>query len=94
MAKKEDGERFSGEVTEVLPDQQFRVKLDENSKEVLAHLCGKMRQNKIKVILSDKVVVLISMYNTNRGIIVERPSNRSRPGGRRNFKRGGFTKKK
>ncbi|AHX11759.1 translation initiation factor IF-1 [Neorickettsia helminthoeca str. Oregon] len=75
---KEDEKRFIGEVIEVLRGPEFRVRL-ENGKEILAHSCGKMRRKKIKIILSDKVVVAMSLhYDTNRGIIVEREGFRRR----------------
>jgi translation initiation factor IF-1 len=94
MTKKGE-ERFTGEITEVLPDQKYRVKLEDNGKEILAHLCGKMRQNKIKVILSDKVVVSMCLnYDTNRGIIVERPGVRGKRGTGGNFGKRGFTQQK
>ena len=45
MAKEELLE-FDGTVTEVLPDGNFRVKLD-NEHEVLAYTAGKMRNLRI-----------------------------------------------
>ena len=85
MAKElKDGEQMiSGEVVDVSPGAQFRVKLD-NGKEILAHSAGKLKRRKIKIILSDRVVVLMSpQYNTERGIIVEREGFRKRFGGQR-----------
>lgn len=75
---KEDERRFIGEVIEVLRGPEFRIRL-ENGKEILAHSCGRMRRKKIKIILSDKVVVSMFLkYDTNRGIIVEREGFRKR----------------
>ncbi|QHD65475.1 translation initiation factor IF-1 [Neorickettsia findlayensis] len=75
---REDEKRFVGEVIEVLRGPEFRVRL-ENGKEILAHSCGKMRRKKIKIILSDKVVVsMFLQYDTNRGIIVEREGFRKK----------------
>ena len=45
-------------VLESLPNIQFRVKL-ATGQEIRAYLCGKMNQNKIKVLVGDKVVVEI-----------------------------------
>jgi len=39
---------------------------------VLAHLSGKMRQNKIQILPDDKVKVKLSPYDLTRGIIVRR----------------------
>ena len=48
MAKEELLE-FEGEVTEELPDGNFRVKLD-NDHEVLAYTAGKMKKNRIRIL--------------------------------------------
>ena len=54
MAKEELLE-FDGTVTEVLPDGNFRVKLD-NEHEVLAYTAGKMRKFRIRTGVGDRVV--------------------------------------
>ncbi|MEN9852443.1 MAG: hypothetical protein RI996_386 [Candidatus Parcubacteria bacterium] len=48
----------TGKIVECLPAALFRVELDENKKEVLAYLAGKMRIHKIKVLVGDKVTLL------------------------------------
>ena len=48
-----------GEVTELLPNTKFRVKLP-NGHSVVAHISGKMRMHFIKIIPGDKVLVEIS----------------------------------
>lgn len=63
--------RREGIVLESLPNTYFRVKL-ENGKEVLAHLAGKMRIYRIKVLPGDQVTVEMSSYDENRGRIVYR----------------------
>ena len=55
MAKEELLE-FEGTVTEVLPDGNFRVKL-ENDHTVLAYAAGKMRKFRIRTIVGDRVTV-------------------------------------
>ncbi|MBL4578838.1 MAG: translation initiation factor IF-1 [SAR324 cluster bacterium] len=45
---KEEALEFQGEVTELLPNAMFRVKL-ENEHEILAHTSGRMRKNRIRV---------------------------------------------
>ena len=62
---------IDGEVTEALPNLLFRVKL-ENDHELLAHLAGKMRRFRIRVLPGDKVRVEVSPYDLNRGRIVFR----------------------
>ena len=53
---KEGVIEFSGLVEELLPNAMFRVKLD-NEHQVLAHTSGKMRKNRIRVLLGDRVNV-------------------------------------
>jgi translation initiation factor IF-1 len=62
---------IDGEVTEALPNLLFRVKL-ENDHVLLAHLAGKMRRFRIRVLPGDKVRVEVSPYDLNRGRIVYR----------------------
>lgn len=45
----------SGIVTEALPDTLFRVEIDETKEVILAYLAGKMRMNRIRVLVGDKV---------------------------------------
>ena len=70
MAKEEIIE-FSGTVEELLPNAMFRVKL-ENEHEVLAHTSGKMRKNRIRVLLGDKVNVEMTPYDLSKGRIIYR----------------------
>ncbi|HOM26093.1 MAG TPA: translation initiation factor IF-1, partial [bacterium] len=44
----------------------------ENGHTVIAHLCGKMRMNYIKIVPGDKVIVEISPYDLKRGRIIKR----------------------
>jgi translation initiation factor IF-1 len=62
---------LDAEITEALPNLLFRVELD-NGHEVLAHLAGRMRRNRIRVNPGDKVRVELSTYDLNRGRIVYR----------------------
>jgi len=68
--KKE--EIVSGVVIEALPNTLFRVKLTADpDKEVLAYLAGKMRINRIRVMVGDKVEMVMDPYG-NRSRIVRR----------------------
>ena len=60
-----------GEVLELMPAATFRVRL-ENEHEILAHLSGKMRMNKIRLLPGDKVKVQISPYDLTKGRITYR----------------------
>jgi translation initiation factor IF-1 len=60
--KKEHGQTATGIVTEALPNTLFRVKLDSTGDELLAYLAGKMRMNRIRVLIGDKVVLELDSY--------------------------------
>jgi translation initiation factor IF-1 len=60
--------RKSGIVLETLPSLHFRVKLDEGN-EIIAHLAGKLRIHKIKILAGDRVTVEMSPYDSKRGRI-------------------------
>ncbi len=68
---KEAAIRVEAEVLESLPNQMFRLKL-ENGHEVLGHVSGKMRMNYIKILPGDKVTVELSPYDLDKGRIVYR----------------------
>jgi translation initiation factor IF-1 len=57
-----------GKITEVLPNGFFRVRL-ENDHQVLAHMAGKMRKFRIKIIQGDGVTVQLFPYDLTRGRI-------------------------
>lgn len=48
---------FSGTVVEALPNTMFRVMPDEEGEEVIAYLSGRMKHNRIRVLLGDKVLM-------------------------------------
>lgn len=62
---------MSGEVVELLPAASFKVKLD-NGHEILAHLSGKMRMFKIRILPGDKVKVQMTPYDLTKGRITYR----------------------
>lgn len=60
-----------GIVIESLPNAYFKVLLEEEKKEIIAHISGKMRLHYIKVIIGDKVLVELSS-DGSRGRIIRR----------------------
>ena len=68
---KESTLEFSGEITELLKNAQFRVKL-ENGHTILAHASGKLRKNRIRCLLGDKVKIEMSPYDLSKGRITYR----------------------
>ena len=68
---KEDMINLEGRVEEVLPNAMFRVRLEQGS-EVLGFISGKMRQNRIQILLGDRVKVEMSPYDLTKCRIVYR----------------------
>ena len=70
-SKKKGFLEMRGAVQELLPSASFRVKLD-NGHEILAHLSGKMRMNKIRILPGDMVTVEMTPYDLTKGRITYR----------------------
>ena len=51
-----------GVVVEALPNTLFQVKLDGKDEVVMAYLAGRMRMHRIKVLIGDKVELIIDPY--------------------------------
>ena len=49
-----------GIVTEALPDTMFRVQLDDGAV-LIAYLAGKMRLHRIKVLVGDRVEIVLEI---------------------------------
>lgn len=54
--------KMTGVVTESLPNAMFRVMLDGQEETMIAYLAGKMKRFKIKVLIGDRVEVIIDPY--------------------------------
>jgi len=70
MNQKDDKNTKMGTVVESLPNTLFRVDTGDG-KIVLSYLSGKMRMHRIKVLLGDRVEVLIDPYG-GKGRIIKR----------------------
>src|SRR4030095_7495842 len=68
---KEDAIEVEGKVVEPLPNAMFRVEM-ENGHKVLAHVSGKMRMHRIRILPGDKVTMELSPYDLTRGRITYR----------------------
>jgi translation initiation factor IF-1 len=69
---KEEAIEVTATVVEPLPNAMFRVELENNKHQVLAHISGKMRKHFIRILPGDKVLVELSPYDLTRGRIVYR----------------------
>ena len=68
MVRTKDTEEVLGVITESLPNALFRVKLDSGD-EVLAYLAGKMRLHRIRVLVGDKVSLVLDPYGGRARIV-------------------------
>jgi translation initiation factor IF-1 len=71
MSKKDDILDYEGQIIEVLPNQVFRIML-ENEHQITAYTGGKMRQHKIRLVLGDRVRVEMTPYDLSKGRIIHR----------------------
>jgi translation initiation factor IF-1 len=68
---RDDHVQLDGVVTNVFAGGQFEVKTDAGPI-VRAQLSGRMRKNRIRVILGDRVTVALSPYDLTHGMITYR----------------------
>jgi|TARA_B110000211_G_C13802980_1_gene431391 translation initiation factor IF-1 len=71
MAKNSDIIEVEGEITEVLPNQTFKVELD-NGHNVICYTGGKMRQFRIRLVAGDRVKLDMTPYDLDKGRITFR----------------------
>ncbi len=62
---------FEGTITDVLPNQTYRVEL-QNNHVVVCYTGGKMRQHKIRLVSGDKVKIEMTPYDLHKGRIMFR----------------------
>ena len=60
-----------GSIKQVFPSTTFSVELD-NGHVVLAHIAGRLRRHRIKILPGDRVEIEISPYDLTKGRIVYR----------------------
>jgi translation initiation factor IF-1 len=73
MSKDKDLIETSGTIIEVLPNQMFKVRLNEfENAKITAYTGGKMRKNRIRIVEQDQVKVEISPYDFTKGRITYR----------------------
>lgn len=71
MAKSDDTIELEGTITDVLPNQMFKVEL-ENGHIVTCYTGGKMRRFRIRLVLGDKVKIEMTPYDLDKGRITFR----------------------
>lgn len=63
---------MEGVIGEVYPGGKFLVNVNDSDHKVTAHLAGKLRRFRIRVVLGDRVTVAVSPYDLAKGRIVFR----------------------
>ncbi len=88
---KEEAIEFDGVVEEILPGGQFRVRLEGADSSILVYTAGKMRKNRIRTAVGDRVTVEMTPYDLTRGRLIFRHRGDAPPGqpgaaGRRQYR--------
>lgn len=69
MTKVKNTTSAYGIVVEALPNTLFRVKIDGTEDVLLSYLAGKMRMNRIRVLIGDKVELELDPYGGKARIV-------------------------
>jgi translation initiation factor IF-1 len=78
---KEELLEFEGIVTDVLPEGRYRVRL-ANEHELIAYTAGRMKRNRIRTLVGDRVTVEVSSYDLDKGRLTFRHREQTEAGGR------------
>ena len=68
---KDDIIELEGNIVEVLPNQTYKVELD-NKHIITCYTAGKMRQFKIRLVMGDRVKIEMTPYDLDKGRITFR----------------------
>lgn len=71
MLNKKEKQLREGIVTEAFPNALFKVKTIDDQTEVLCFLSGKMRMNRIRVLIGDRISYEVDEYG-GKGRIMRR----------------------
>jgi len=71
MAKNNDVIEFEGNIVDVLPGQTFKVAL-ENGHTIVCYTSGRLRKNRIRLVLGDSVKIEMTPYDMTKGRITYR----------------------
>lgn len=66
--KEKNTDTVLGVVTEALPNTLFKVRLPDD-REILAYLAGKMRMHRIKVLIGDRVEMVLDPYGGKARVV-------------------------
>ena len=69
---KEELVEVAGVVIDKQPNAFFKVQINESDHVVLATISGRMRRNRIRILMGDRVNVELSPYDLTKGRITYR----------------------
>jgi translation initiation factor IF-1 len=69
---KEELVELAGVVIDKQPNAFFKVQINDSEHVVLASLSGRMRRNRIRILMGDRVDIELSPYDLSRGRITYR----------------------
>jgi translation initiation factor IF-1 len=69
---RDDIIELEGVIADALPGSMFKVKVDNIDHLLLCYISGRLKQNKIRIIMGDTVKIEVSAYDITRGRIVYR----------------------
>jgi translation initiation factor IF-1 len=71
MSKNDGSIELEGIIVDVMPNQTFKVEL-ENEYIVVCYTSGKLRKNRIRLVLGDPVKIEMTPYDMTKGRITYR----------------------
>ena len=71
MSKNNDVLEMEGEIIEALPNQTFKVEL-ENKFVITCYTSGRLRKNRIRLVLGDQVRIEMTPYDMTKGRVTYR----------------------
>lgn len=83
---------FEGVIKEILPDSRFRVTLD-NGYETMAYVAGRVKRNRIRIAMGDRVMLEMSPYDLSKSRIIFRNKD-ERPAAARGVRRPVFRRRR
>ena len=69
---KEELVEAAGTIVDKQPNAFFKVQINNSEHTVLAQISGKMRKNRIRILIGDRVDLEMSPYDLSRGRITYR----------------------
>ena len=69
---KEESIEMTGTVVDKQPNAFFKVQLKDSEHMVLATISGRMRRNRIRILMGDRVDIELSPYDLSKGRITYR----------------------